>query len=573
MLRTAPNVLFFWTVVPVVACLAAAYVVLVCYRVFRPVNPDNFPVVRRLRGAVFGHRGGVGTNDPTADKAFLLSSGIAAAADAYSLDLYDTRIPRNTLSAFRAARSRGLAGVELDVQLTSDGVPVVFHDEIVGRTLAVPSEDANRRVDSYTASELCALPFSPLFCGPLFLPQERVPTLAAALAQLRADGLLAFVELKTPRLGDGAAARALATAAVRVLTETRMHTRAVLISFNPYALYCVRRLPEARAMATGLVFAHDVIANIERGTCLSHHRCVSFLVASILTLSPSLSLVPPNSERARVGLPVPLPLQLGPVSLLLSLLNRFLSHPRVLPLLGHSVAVAEAPAVSSALAAAYAQRGAALAAWTVNDAHTQRWVLESLTGAVISDVPIPLPVPITVAVPGGVDEDAPSIAPPQPPPQQQQEQQGQRAVVAAAAAQAQASVHVQPSMPVSTADPTVGAAQQQQQQQQASAGLVAALKAVAATLDAPVPRVSSVPGLAAAVTRLPYTLSTDAAAASAAASETEAASASDDSDIESSAHAHVPLQQQQQQHQQLTSAAPAAPAATDEGGLRMRAVV
>jgi len=542
MLRTAPNVLFFWTVVPVVACLAAAYVVLVCYRVFRPVNPDNFPVVRRLRGAVFGHRGGVGTNDPTADKAFLLSSGIAAAADAYSLDLYDTRIPRNTLSAFRAARSRGLAGVELDVQLTSDGVPVVFHDEIVGRTLAVPSEDANRRVDSYTASELCALPFSPLFCGPLFLPQERVPTLAAALAQLRADGLLAFVELKTPRLGDGAAARALATAAVRVLTETRMHTRAVLISFNPYALYCVRRLPEARAMATGLVFAHDVIANIER-------------------------------ERARVGLPVPLPLQLGPVSLLLSLLNRFLSHPRVLPLLGHSVAVAEAPAVSSALAAAYAQRGAALAAWTVNDAHTQRWVLESLTGAVISDVPIPLPVPITVAVPGGVDEDAPSIAPPQPPPQQQQEQQGQRAVVAAAAAQAQASVHVQPSMPVSTADPTVGAAQQQQQQQQASAGLVAALKAVAATLDAPVPRVSSVPGLAAAVTRLPYTLSTDAAAASAAASETEAASASDDSDIESSAHAHVPLQQQQQQHQQLTSAAPAAPAATDEGGLRMRAVV
>ncbi|OQY32066.1 MAG: hypothetical protein B6241_12315 [Spirochaetaceae bacterium 4572_59] len=36
--------------------------------------------------------------------------------------------PENTLPAFRKALELGARGIELDVQLTSDGVPVVFHD-------------------------------------------------------------------------------------------------------------------------------------------------------------------------------------------------------------------------------------------------------------------------------------------------------------------------------------------------------------------------------------------------------------------------------------------------------------
>lgn len=365
LLRTAPTFLFLWTLIPLCACLATVYVSLLLFRVWRPMNPDAFPVLRRLRGALLGHRGGVGTNDPPTDKAFLLASGIAAAADPLALDLYDQRVPRNSLAAFRTARARGLAGVELDVQLTADGIAVVFHDEVVGRTLAVPARDADRAVASYTLAELQTLPFSAAYCGPAFTATERVPTLAAALAQLRADGLLAFVELKA---FSPAVSRALAAAAVRAIVDARYASRAAIISFNPYALYCVRRLAEARGVATGLVFAHDVAANIER-------------------------------ERARVGLAAPALLASAPAALLLGIVSRFCSHPRVLPLLGHALAVAETPAVSASLAAAYAQRGVALAAWVVNDASTQRWLLESLVGTVISDVPLPLPVALPVAVP------------------------------------------------------------------------------------------------------------------------------------------------------------------------------
>src|SRR5690242_244398 len=38
-------------------------------------------------------------------------------------------MPENTLPAFAAALGRGCDGVELDVQLTADGVAVVHHDD------------------------------------------------------------------------------------------------------------------------------------------------------------------------------------------------------------------------------------------------------------------------------------------------------------------------------------------------------------------------------------------------------------------------------------------------------------
>jgi glycerophosphoryl diester phosphodiesterase len=41
--------------------------------------------------------------------------------------LWGAGVPENSLAAFEAARAAGV-GVELDVRLTADGVPVVFHD-------------------------------------------------------------------------------------------------------------------------------------------------------------------------------------------------------------------------------------------------------------------------------------------------------------------------------------------------------------------------------------------------------------------------------------------------------------
>lgn len=42
--------------------------------------------------------------------------------------------PENTLLAFRKAIEAGVAGIELDVHATSDGIPVIVHDRAIERT-------------------------------------------------------------------------------------------------------------------------------------------------------------------------------------------------------------------------------------------------------------------------------------------------------------------------------------------------------------------------------------------------------------------------------------------------------
>lgn len=60
--------------------------------------------------------------------------------------------PENTLPAFRKAAELGAAMVELDVQLTADGLPVVLHDDTLERcsnvTAAFPGR-TDYRVQSF----------------------------------------------------------------------------------------------------------------------------------------------------------------------------------------------------------------------------------------------------------------------------------------------------------------------------------------------------------------------------------------------------------------------------------------
>jgi glycerophosphoryl diester phosphodiesterase len=57
--------------------------------------------------------------------------------------------PENTEAAFAAAVALGADAVEFDIQFTSDGYPVVFHDETLERMAGVPV-----RVRDYTESVL-----------------------------------------------------------------------------------------------------------------------------------------------------------------------------------------------------------------------------------------------------------------------------------------------------------------------------------------------------------------------------------------------------------------------------------
>jgi glycerophosphoryl diester phosphodiesterase len=99
--------------------------------------------------------------------------------------------PENTLAAFQTAADLKIDGVEFDVQRTTDGHWIVFHDDDLDRVT-----DGQGPVHERTLAELKVLDagskFDARFRG------ERIPTLAETFDLLRTTDLLLFIELKDP---------------------------------------------------------------------------------------------------------------------------------------------------------------------------------------------------------------------------------------------------------------------------------------------------------------------------------------------------------------------------------------
>ncbi|MEA3345532.1 MAG: glycerophosphodiester phosphodiesterase [Chloroflexota bacterium] len=147
------------------------------------------------------------------------------------------RAPENTLSAFRLARDMGADGIELDVQLSRDGVPVVIHDATVDRTT-----DGSGTVADLTLAELKRLDagswFSSEFAG------ERIPTLNEVFSVRRTDGtavgqdLSLNLELKVVETE----AVGLEEAVGSLIARCGMEDRVLISSFSPLALQRMRRV-------------------------------------------------------------------------------------------------------------------------------------------------------------------------------------------------------------------------------------------------------------------------------------------------------------------------------------------
>ena len=103
------------------------------------------------------------------------------------------RYPENTIPAFKAAAAVPYyAGMETDVQMTSDGVLVLMHDNTLNRTT-----NATGKVSDYTWKELSRIRidggygWSPEWTGKL-----RIPTFKEYLKICKKASLIPYVELK-----------------------------------------------------------------------------------------------------------------------------------------------------------------------------------------------------------------------------------------------------------------------------------------------------------------------------------------------------------------------------------------
>ncbi len=97
--------------------------------------------------------------------------------------------PENTLPAFDAALRNGAQVLELDVQLTSDGHAVLFHDDVLDRTTDGSGPIANR-----TLAELQALDAGSWYGSGW--AGTRIPTFTEFLPLLQSSNARALIELK-----------------------------------------------------------------------------------------------------------------------------------------------------------------------------------------------------------------------------------------------------------------------------------------------------------------------------------------------------------------------------------------
>lgn len=98
--------------------------------------------------------------------------------------------PENTLAAFQLAIDMGVDCIEMDLHLTSDGVPVVIHDSSLKRTTNASGDFSIEELTLEQAKELDAGSwFSSEFAG------EKIPTLKEVLA-LQRKGVKLMLEIK-----------------------------------------------------------------------------------------------------------------------------------------------------------------------------------------------------------------------------------------------------------------------------------------------------------------------------------------------------------------------------------------
>lgn len=152
--------------------------------------------------------------------------------------------PENTLSAFRRAIELGADGIELDVQLSADGAVVVCHNFEVDQT-----SNGHGRIVAKSLAELKELDFGGWF-GPQFAG-ERIPTLDEVFDHL-GPAVLVNIELKTESLRSSG----LEAAVADLIARRRLYDRVIVSSFNPIALWRLRRL-ETR-IAVGLLYAPNL---------------------------------------------------------------------------------------------------------------------------------------------------------------------------------------------------------------------------------------------------------------------------------------------------------------------------
>jgi glycerophosphoryl diester phosphodiesterase len=182
---------------------------------------------------------------------------------------YSGLYPENTMFAFQKAAEANADEIELDVQLTKDGIVVVIHDESVDRVT-----NGKGLVRDHTFEELRRLDASALHGGAFgFNP---VPSLDEYFSWVRNTGITTNIELKNSVFYY----EGLEEKTAALIRKHKLEEQVIFSSFNPVSLLtCKKLLPSVPCgflssgignagyfvRSNGLEFYHPIIDSLNDG--------------------------------------------------------------------------------------------------------------------------------------------------------------------------------------------------------------------------------------------------------------------------------------------------------------------
>jgi glycerophosphoryl diester phosphodiesterase len=206
--------------------------------------------------------------------------------------------PENTIAAFHRALADGADGVEFDVRLARDGVPVVIHDSNLTRTAGV-----NENVADLTSSQLAAVDLGswfnfthPRHARPEFA-SEGIASLSSVLQTLENVAGPIFIELKCDVEDE---VSPLVDAVCREVKGSALLEKIILKSFR------LGVIPQARAVLPGVrtaaLFAPQVMRLLRKEKYMI--KIAEELGADHLSVHRSLASSKLVKKAAKRGMPV-----------------------------------------------------------------------------------------------------------------------------------------------------------------------------------------------------------------------------------------------------------------------------
>ncbi|RWZ60157.1 glycerophosphodiester phosphodiesterase [Halobacillus fulvus] len=173
--------------------------------------------------------------------------------------------PENTMPAFELAQASGADGIETDVQLTKDQIPVLIHDENLRRTT-----NGTGFVQDYTYAELESLDAGSWFSSEF--SDVSIVSLDAFLRWFKHQSMFLNIELKTNVIEY----KDIESIVYELLKQHHVLDRTVISSFNPRSLIRMKKInpsvPTAFLTSTKMINLVDYAKSLNANALHVKHR-------------------------------------------------------------------------------------------------------------------------------------------------------------------------------------------------------------------------------------------------------------------------------------------------------------